>query len=116
MTRHLTADSDLTAAAPPVTADPPMTARPLIGLVKGYQYVAAGRPSPCRFDPSCSAYALESLQVHGAIRGSWLSIRRVARCHPWGGQGYDPVPPSSGPDQPGAGEHDAMQHELRGTE
>lgn len=49
--------------------------------------------SNCRFDPSCSAYALEALEKHGAFRGGWLAMRRVARCHPWGGSGVDDVPP-----------------------
>jgi len=47
----------------------------------------------CRFTPSCSQYALEAIQVHGARRGSWLALRRICRCHPWGGCGPDPVPP-----------------------
>jgi hypothetical protein len=47
----------------------------------------------CRFDPTCSAYALEALETHGAARGLWLAIRRLARCHPWGGWGVDDVPP-----------------------
>ena len=48
----------------------------------------------CRFQPTCSAYALEALEHHGAIRGSWLTLRRIGRCRPGGGDGYDPVPPS----------------------
>jgi len=48
----------------------------------------------CRFEPSCSAYALESLRVHGAVKGSWLAVKRICRCHPWGGCGEDPVPPA----------------------
>lgn len=60
--------------------------------VRGYRKLTAGRISPCRFDPSCSAYALEALERHGALRGSWLTIRRLGRCHPWGGHGWDPVP------------------------
>lgn len=46
----------------------------------------------CRFQPTCSAYALDALERHGAVRGGWLALRRLMRCHPWGGQGYDPVP------------------------
>jgi putative membrane protein insertion efficiency factor len=57
-----------------------------------YQAVRAGRPSPCRFVPSCSTYALEAVEAHGAVRGSALAVRRVCRCHPWGGHGFDPVP------------------------
>jgi len=60
-----------------------------------YQTLRAGRPSPCRFTPSCSNYALEAIDTHGAWRGLRLATRRVARCHPWGGFGLDPVPPAS---------------------
>ena len=69
-----------------------LVARALHGLVRVYQRLTAGRPSPCRFDPSCSTFALEALERHGAVRGTWLSIRRLSRCHPWGGMGWDPVP------------------------
>ena len=69
-----------------------LLARPLVAVVHAYQVLRAGRPSPCRFDPSCSAYAIDALQTHGAARGMVLAVRRLTRCHPWGGQGYDPVP------------------------
>lgn len=60
--------------------------------VRLYQRVTFGRPSPCRFVPSCSNYALDALEAHGAVRGSTLTVRRLLRCHPWGGHGWDPVP------------------------
>ena len=47
----------------------------------------------CRFTPTCSQYAVEALRIHGPVRGLWLSVRRILRCNPWGGSGYDPVPP-----------------------
>jgi len=49
----------------------------------------------CRFEPSCSAYALDSLRLHGAIKGTWLALKRICRCHPWGACGEDPVPPAN---------------------
>lgn len=67
-------------------------ARMTRALLRLYQLLSAGRASPCRFDPSCSAYAVEAVEVHGAVRGLWLAVRRLLRCHPWGGQGWDPVP------------------------
>lgn len=69
-----------------------LATRTLRGAVVGYQHLRAGRPSPCRYQPTCSSYAVEALEVHGAARGSWLAIRRISRCHPWGGHGWDPVP------------------------
>lgn len=65
----------------------------LAALVRGYRYfVSPLLPSACRFYPSCSAYALESLQVHGPWRGGWLAVRRICRCGPWHPGGLDPVP------------------------
>jgi len=69
-----------------------LSARALRGLIRGYQAVRAGRPSPCRYMPSCSVYAAEAVERHGALRGSVLVARRLGRCHPWGGHGVDPVP------------------------
>ncbi|MCP5152320.1 MAG: membrane protein insertion efficiency factor YidD [Ectothiorhodospiraceae bacterium] len=61
--------------------------------VRGYRLLLSPvLPASCRYLPTCSEYALEALARHGALRGTWLAMRRVARCHPWGGSGYDPVP------------------------
>lgn len=65
-----------------------------VRLVRAYQVVSAGTPPRCRFVPTCSHYAIEAVEAHGAARGAWLAVRRVARCHPWGGFGADPVPPA----------------------
>lgn len=70
-----------------------MLRKTLIGLVRFYQLaVSSWAPPACRFTPSCSAYAIEALEQHGSGRGVWLAFRRLLRCHPWGGHGYDPVP------------------------
>lgn len=60
--------------------------------VRAYQLLRAGRVPVCRYVPSCSSFALDALQTHGLLRGGWLSVRRLGRCHPWGGMGWDPVP------------------------
>lgn len=66
----------------------------LIGLVRLYQgTLAYFFRGACRFEPSCSRYAAEALTTHGAARGGVMALRRLCRCHPWGGAGYDPVPP-----------------------
>ena len=66
---------------------------PLIGLVRFYQLcISPLTPPSCRFVPTCSQYALEALRKYGPLKGGWLTLRRLARCHPWGGSGYDPVP------------------------
>ncbi len=60
--------------------------------VRAYRAAFAGRPSPCRFFPTCSEYAEEAFATHGAVRGGWLTARRLCRCRPLGPSGYDPVP------------------------
>jgi putative membrane protein insertion efficiency factor len=69
-----------------------LAARIALRFVRWYQAAMAWRPSPCRYQPTCSSYALEAIETHGALRGGWLIVRRVSRCHPWGGHGWDPVP------------------------
>jgi len=66
----------------------------LVLLVRGYQIVLSPWiGQSCRFTPTCSNYAIDALKEHGALRGSWMAIRRIGRCHPWHEGGHDPVPP-----------------------
>jgi putative membrane protein insertion efficiency factor len=68
--------------------------RILIGVIRVYQTaISPWTPAACRFTPTCSAYAIEAIGTHGAARGGWLAMKRMGRCHPWGGLGIDPVPP-----------------------
>ncbi|MGH8981205.1 MAG: membrane protein insertion efficiency factor YidD, partial [Acidimicrobiales bacterium] len=77
--------------------------RAALGALRAYQAARAGRVSPCRFYPSCSAYAVEAVDRHGPGRGLWLATRRLARCHPLGGRGVDLVPLEAGRPGPGRG-------------
>jgi uncharacterized protein len=61
--------------------------------IRAYQVALSPLLAPaCRFEPSCSRYAIEAIERHGALRGTWLAAKRIGRCHPWGGFGHDPVP------------------------
>lgn len=72
----------------------------LIGLIRLYQYVISPLlGSRCRFWPSCSNYAIDAVRLHGPIKGGWLALRRLLKCHPWHPGGVDPVPPRRGHDQ-----------------
>ena len=64
----------------------------MVLLINVYQKIFAGRPSTCRFFPSCSSYAIESFEKQGFFKGFFLTIKRISRCNPWGGHGLDPVP------------------------
>lgn len=66
---------------------------PFILLIKIYQKIISPVLGPqCRFTPTCSNYALEALKKYGVFKGTWLAVKRISKCHPWGGKGYDPVP------------------------
>jgi uncharacterized protein len=76
-------------------ARPSAVARVLVALITGYRRFVSPLLAPrCRFEPSCSAYALEAVREHGALRGTWLAVRRIGRCHPFHPGGFDPVPPA----------------------
>jgi uncharacterized protein len=77
-------------------ARPSAAARVMVALITGYRRFVSPLLAPrCRFAPSCSAYALEAVREHGALRGAWLAVRRVGRCHPFHPGGFDPVPAAS---------------------
>ncbi|MDA0655149.1 MAG: membrane protein insertion efficiency factor YidD [Proteobacteria bacterium] len=66
------------------------------GCIRAYQLCLAPIfGTGCRFHPSCSSYAMDAIECHGPLKGAWLGFRRILRCNPWGGAGYDPVPPNA---------------------
>jgi len=70
-----------------------LLAKIFIGIIRFYQLaISPYLPPSCRYSPSCSAYGIEALKKYGPFKGGWLTIKRIASCHPWGGSGYDPVP------------------------
>jgi putative membrane protein insertion efficiency factor len=86
----------IAATSAAVEPRPGPAARGALALVHLYQRLTAHRPSPCRYVPTCSNYALDAYEQHGFWRGSWLTARRIGRCHPWSSSGWDPVPPRRG--------------------
>jgi uncharacterized protein len=75
----------------------PLPARILVAAVSAYQSARSGRPTGCRYLPTCSEYTIEAIDTHGTARGTVLAARRLARCNPWGGHGIDPVPDRRAP-------------------
>lgn len=70
-----------------------MAAKLMLLLIRFYQYgISPLLPPRCRYTPTCSQYAVQAIRKHGALKGGWLTAKRIARCHPWGGCGHDPVP------------------------
>lgn len=87
-----------------------MLQRRLLAAIEWYQRGFAGRPSPCRFYPTCSAYGHEAIALHGARRGLWLTVKRLLRCRPLGPSGFDPVP------EPPAGQSAQLaEPDVKGT-
>ncbi len=90
-TEHAT--SDLTHRASTSERPPGVGARILLAVIAVYRATASVRQPRCRFSPTCSQYAADSIRTHGAVRGGWDALRRIGRCHPWNPGGYDPVRP-----------------------
>ena len=108
--------TELAAHAIPAPQGPAVVTRVLMAAVTGYRrFISPLLPPRCRFEPSCSAYALEALQVHGAARGLWLAMARIARCHPFNPGGYDPVPPRDGSGKPSRTGAGALSTETQGS-
>ena len=108
--------TELAAHAIPDPQGPAVATRVLMAAVTGYRrFISPLLPPRCRFEPSCSAYALEALQVHGAARGLWLAMARIARCHPFNPGGYDPVPPCDGSGKPSRTGAGTLSTETQGS-
>jgi hypothetical protein len=88
----ITLEAESQMEAPAVAPPPGPVTKVLLAAIHAYQQLRAGRPTGCRYLPTCSTYAEEAIRRHGPIRGSALAARRLTRCHPWGGHGIDPVP------------------------
>jgi len=94
MTAGTLEDRPAPAGTGPVSVDVPRSAlsRILVAAIHAYQLARSGRPTGCRYLPTCSEYAALAIDEHGSLRGTGLALRRIARCGPWGGHGLDPVP------------------------
>ena len=88
----MSAEWSATTTPAPAPVDHSPVQRLLLRGIDAYQRAFEGRPSPCRFFPSCSEYGAEAIHLHGAGRGSWLTVRRLVCCRPFGPSGFDPVP------------------------
>lgn len=83
----------------------------LLVLIRGYQILISPLlPPSCRYLPSCSEYARQAVRRHGPLMGAWLAVRRLARCHPWGGFGYDPVPDAAPAGSCACGTRPVLEH------
>jgi putative membrane protein insertion efficiency factor len=96
MTNSITTSSE-PWSEPVREVNPTPAARVILGAISLYQRLTSGRISPCRFYPSCSHYAFEAVEIHGALRGTGLALRRLGRCRPLGPHGVDLVPESKKP-------------------